>query len=137
MAINYKQKLFIRKSWEGQFRTICLPCDARPAEGVRVFVVRSRDINNEQVFLQEVDRMEAGHGYVFLSERRRAVFYSEGEWVDASVRDEPLTGTFTPCPQLHPHQFLLYDNAWYYAGNSLSIEGRRQCARNIYQHLHC
>ena len=122
MKINTKQKLFIRNASIGEFHTVCLPCSARPSAWVRVFTVRCRDIDGQQVFLQETDRMKAGHGYVFLSDRRRAVFYGEGDWVTAPIGGEPLSGTFTKCPELNPHHYLLHDNAWYTVGERLSIE---------------
>ena len=113
--------VYMRRVPVGELNSICLPCDARPAEGIAVYTVTGKAADSSKVYLQPVTQMKAGHAYLFRSKQRQATFHCDEATVMSPVSGLPLQGTFHHNPSLVKGSYVLYDSAWHPAGDRLSI----------------
>lgn len=115
-------KQYNREVSAGELHSICLPCNAKPTEGITVYTIEGKTPDNRFVFLRGVKELKAGEAYLFCSDHRNAVFLCEENSVTVPEKATSLQGTFRANPELSRHSYVLYNNSWYLAGNRVSID---------------
>lgn len=69
------QRNVVKETWQ----TVCLPYNAIPKEGTRVYAVTGRNEAATLTVLTQVETMVAGCPYIFISDEENTVFIESGE----------------------------------------------------------
>ena len=73
----------------GQLGVVCLPYNARPSEGMKLYQVVGINSDYTQLFLEEVEGIEAGVPCIYATNASEAVFYEYGDAVTKVGDDAP------------------------------------------------
>jgi hypothetical protein len=114
------QPQYVRQVTAGRYGTVCLPYDAIPAAGVKVYSILGRNAEGTYVYVQEETLMTAGKPYLFLSSTSTATFNeTAGTEVDAPVDGaNGLLGTFdAKVLAKGGNLYVLSNNKWYLVNN--------------------
>ena len=92
--------------------TICLPYDAKPTEGVKLYQIAGR-LATGAICLEEIDCIEAGKPCVIYSDHEEAVILESGAKVDKRVNGENgLLGLFVTSATAPKNSVVLRNGAW-------------------------
>ena len=92
--------------------TICLPYDAKPTEGVKLYQIAGR-LATGAICLEEIYGIEAGKPCVIYSDHEEAVILESGAKVDKRVNGENgLLGLFITSATAPKNSVVLRNGAW-------------------------
>ncbi len=94
-----------------QWTTICLPFAATPSDSVKVYAVKGRSADGQELFLTEVTAMEAGKSYVCRYDGSRIAFLGQPGLVSRPVAGSVLTGVFKN-GQIRKGAYVLTGDQW-------------------------
>lgn len=98
---------------DGKWTTICLPYDAKPSDGCKLYRIAGITANNTLMCLEEIDECEAGVPCVLYSEHPEAMVYESGEKVSKrTAGPNGLTGLFLTTSAAPENGLVIEDGAW-------------------------
>ncbi len=69
---------YLRTAAAGVWQTVCLPYNATPKDGVKVYAVTGRNETATLTVLTPVETMEAGRPYIFINDAGNSIFIESG-----------------------------------------------------------
>ena len=93
--------------------TICLPYEAKPTEGVRLYQIAGRLASTGEICLEEAESIEAGKPCVVYSDHEMAVILESGNKVEKRVNGaNGLMGLFVTSATAPKNSLILNNGAW-------------------------
>ena len=98
----------------GQVGLVCLPRNARPSEGMKLYEIAGVNSDYTQICLQEVTEIEAGVPCFFTTTATEALFYEYGDAVTSPSREEisNLRGYFVTSGRVPTNYYYVKDGAF-------------------------
>lgn len=109
------------------YRTICLPYTYNIPEGVKFYRIAGLTSDYKNICLEEVESVEAGYPYIYISEKERVDLYTSGEAAARPVTRETnnLRGYFKTIATAAIGTYVLKDDGEWYR-----VEGERAFIAN-------
>lgn len=95
----------------GKWQTICLPYDAKPANGIKAYAVTGRNEAATLVMLTPVADMEAGRPYIYINDDAESVFLESGAKLVQPLAPENGMGGFFK-NTVKKGCYILVDGEW-------------------------